>query len=663
MKMLNPGNYFLTKSMEWTTKKHKIDGEYIEVGVYWYLKKFLTFYHYIFDLKQSLSNDSTYREITRIFDDYIKSLPKDLQNDAKKYFYAKNIKTFHNVIKWNEFYRNEIAFENEKENYNHKLLAQKLYMVYLLDIGGQGGLKKFILKDLMNAKVSFEKLPVHIYETNSYDQFFKEHDIELMRNSDRSNYKNSKIRQQVNDATAPLRNIRQLLSHFGLLYESNMTSLENFSLTVIGKSILEANYLETALIMEHQKIKMISQPPVITISDLQEDAPFFIELNPYLKILKYLYNNQSITYKDYQYKISRHVSQTLPTSEVEEHVKNFDRKADNTTEDFNKEIKKYMYGITSVNLPELNVVSHNSRNSSSSSTASFTLNSKQQLEQYINLIKRYKVPKEKLIRKQVRNYKNIIVNGKRRDFQKLSSWYSHITSINYTLLLDLSMFSAGSDLEKIKKIKIELPNIYKMLVDEFGTALLKEVNEGKNKTDINYSQVIGNLYRDDITTDNIVKQKTETSIMEKSKLLNISDDKLNKLNSKRGHILYIKDYYSNNNVKTCDCCGEETFQKNSGEWYLEYHHLVPISRSGQDHVLNLYGICPNCHTGFHLAKEDYKSNLYTKIDENNYLNISIVDRYKHLVNIEMQALALDFLVTEKAITEEDHEDIILSRIV
>ena len=58
---LTPGNYWLTKSMEF----NKVNSS----GTLWYLKKWITYYYYIF-LKDNLY-DRDHDDIIEIFNDYI----------------------------------------------------------------------------------------------------------------------------------------------------------------------------------------------------------------------------------------------------------------------------------------------------------------------------------------------------------------------------------------------------------------------------------------------------------------------------------------------------------------------------------------------------------------------------------------------------------------
>ena len=76
-----PGNYWLTKSMEFV----KIGSS----GTLWYLKKWIVFYHYVF-MKSSMHQQDI-NEIIGIFDAYIDSLDESVRNNARGLFYAVDI--------------------------------------------------------------------------------------------------------------------------------------------------------------------------------------------------------------------------------------------------------------------------------------------------------------------------------------------------------------------------------------------------------------------------------------------------------------------------------------------------------------------------------------------------------------------------------------------
>lgn len=59
----------------------------------------------------------------------------------------------------------------------------------------------------------------------------------------------------------------------------------------------------------------------------------------------------------------------------------------------------------------------------------------------------------------------------------------------------------------------------------------------------------------------------------------------------------------------CELCGEDApFIDKQGEPYLECHHIVWLSRGGEDTIENTVALCPNCHRRMHVVddKEDFK---------------------------------------------------------
>ena len=50
----------------------------------------------------------------------------------------------------------------------------------------------------------------------------------------------------------------------------------------------------------------------------------------------------------------------------------------------------------------------------------------------------------------------------------------------------------------------------------------------------------------------------------------------------------------------CDC--PAPFQKKNGDPYLESHHIVWLSRGGEDTPSNTVALCPNCHRRMHIVK-------------------------------------------------------------
>src|SRR5665648_89557 len=88
-----PGNYWLTKSMEFVKIKSS--------GTLWYLKKWIVYYYYIFMKKNTLYQED-YEEITYIFESFINSLEEKVRDDARKLFFNIDIKS-NSFIKFRDF--------------------------------------------------------------------------------------------------------------------------------------------------------------------------------------------------------------------------------------------------------------------------------------------------------------------------------------------------------------------------------------------------------------------------------------------------------------------------------------------------------------------------------------------------------------------------------
>ena len=63
----------------------------------------------------------------------------------------------------------------------------------------------------------------------------------------------------------------------------------------------------------------------------------------------------------------------------------------------------------------------------------------------------------------------------------------------------------------------------------------------------------------------------------------------------------------------CEYCGEIGFITNSGYYYLETHHIIPLSEKGYDNELNVIAICPLHHRIAHYGKD--KKLLLTEFKE------------------------------------------------
>ncbi len=51
----------------------------------------------------------------------------------------------------------------------------------------------------------------------------------------------------------------------------------------------------------------------------------------------------------------------------------------------------------------------------------------------------------------------------------------------------------------------------------------------------------------------------------------------------------------------CEYCGQRGFQLPDGRWYLETHHIVPLSERGPDSYKNVIALCANDHRRAHVG--------------------------------------------------------------
>jgi len=69
----------------------------------------------------------------------------------------------------------------------------------------------------------------------------------------------------------------------------------------------------------------------------------------------------------------------------------------------------------------------------------------------------------------------------------------------------------------------------------------------------------------------------------------------------------------------CEFCGTVGFKTLSGSIYLETHHIVPLSESGDDSTTNVVALCPNHHRQAHYGEDSasFREKLRTRISELN----------------------------------------------
>jgi 5-methylcytosine-specific restriction endonuclease McrA len=67
---------------------------------------------------------------------------------------------------------------------------------------------------------------------------------------------------------------------------------------------------------------------------------------------------------------------------------------------------------------------------------------------------------------------------------------------------------------------------------------------------------------------------------------------------------YVSEYAKKRAKGICQLCGNPApFSKADGEPYLESHHIVWLSKGGEDSPANSVALCPNCHRKMHVLND------------------------------------------------------------
>lgn len=672
---ITPGNYFLTKSMEIS----KINTS----GTLWYLKKFLVLYDAIF-LSKIIRQADGISKIRQNFESYINSLPESQREEAEKFFFPENIDIRRNYRTYMEF-AGPIEVDNFDKINSYMALVDKYYFVYLMNIGGQNGVKAFLRDKIYNTNFEIINLNMLI---NEYKSQHPEENI--------NNY------QIINDYHAALRNERQILFYFGFVHSRSNgagNDREFASLTPIGELAVVSNAKEFALIWEHQKIKMVSQPVTVEIPSVRnceycDSRKFKINYSPYLTILKCMSANGDLPPRFYDFVLSRTNNDNVD-SVIENYsflkskldfikatITGYGIKSDLANEDFEKEIKKYMLGIRS------DLTKDNGDNYfgcvKSLTNDAWEITNPDRLNHIVDIysqIDEYKVKRYNNIfidcENELRNKYKSTASGDNYDMNHRIKMSWDLFNIKKENIIILSLIA--NDYMMSKEISLEDLNNYDSLYEHgktFFNNVLKSINLVRKNDIINaLKDVVERIknhtlseieYDVDYSLDNVYVNRfstlSSTDLFNKIKEVSEENVKPTLERKRDGRIInllnayYLVNYSDENNLIKCECCGETTFIKNNDEPYLEYHHLIPFSiADGPDHYENLFGICPMCHRKIHSIKDTYKDKLYDGFDAFNHFQKKILDRLKDLyIKHILKSYQLEYALSEQIINEEEY---------
>ena len=109
-------------------------------GTLWYLKKWITYYYFIF-MKDNLY-EKDYDDIIEIFNNYINSLPLQLRDPATDFFFEKDIRDSNVFTSYQDFTQENPTFSSTLEEREYRLRSKKFYFLYLMNIGDKPDIRK-----------------------------------------------------------------------------------------------------------------------------------------------------------------------------------------------------------------------------------------------------------------------------------------------------------------------------------------------------------------------------------------------------------------------------------------------------------------------------------------------------------------------------------------
>lgn len=101
------------------------------------------------------------------------------------------------------------------------------------------------------------------------------------------------------------------------------------------------------------------------------------------------------------------------------------------------------------------------------------------------------------------------------------------------------------------------------------------------------------------------KKLSNEDLKEKAKEVKGKPGTRNTVSETYNRNAYIVEYTRRRANGICELCGNEAPFKNSkGEPYLEVHHIVWLSKGGDDTIENTAALCPNCHRKMHMINDE-----------------------------------------------------------
>ena len=137
----------------WTSKDKfifRIGDSKNPIGPHWYMKKTLVIWKYFLIDRRKITEE-TLKEIADIFQKFIDSIPDTTVKEiAEEYFFSpKDFRKPNTIIDFEKF--------NDGDQ-NQEINTRKVFITYLMGIGGQSCLKKFITEQFSEKNITITKI-------------------------------------------------------------------------------------------------------------------------------------------------------------------------------------------------------------------------------------------------------------------------------------------------------------------------------------------------------------------------------------------------------------------------------------------------------------------------------------------------------------------------
>jgi len=216
--------------------------------------------------------------------------------------------------------------------------------------------------------------------------------------------------------------------------------------------------------------------------------------------------------------------------------------------------------------------------------------------------------------KNERNIKELIVDSE-KIINLIESEVESIRLSHFARILNIKISEVRRLLEKENVIVEKNPNT------KISIELLKQLILRESELSLSINSV-DKLIETDLFVEELPLAKTEDVDIERLKQLSSKIENIDAKPYTKSVILnqfarneYIREYAKIRANGICELCEKPApFRDVYGNPFLETHHVVFLSKGGEDSVNNVVALCPNCHRKIHnLSLEEDVKKLKLKI--------------------------------------------------